>query len=391
MPFYQGLPRITTLLLVSAVLTACGGSGGSSGSARSFSDAAVIATGAFNSAGSASGAVELIDLTRTPLHSSGGYFPVPSSDISVNAYGPHYYRIGRFQFDTVQKVDIGNPGAAEWEFSTLEAGDQASSNPHTLVFVSDTKAYLLRYGSTHAWIVNPSATRESDFKIGELDLSHYNGGDNTVPNMTSGVIVGDRLFIVLQRLNADFSRGNPPYVAVFDVHTDTEIDTGTGTGLPGIQLQSLNPSGIAYHPDVGVLVQGVGDYGFPLNGGIDHIDPDTYAMTQLIDDTADTGAISGMALRDADTAYFISYAGWGDNHVFRFNPLTGEVATDAPVAGALHRNIAALAFSPGGQLWIADATDNDHGIRVVDPATDAEQAFVPTALPPLSLSFIASE
>ncbi len=52
-------------------------------------------------------------------------------------------------------------------------------DPYALVSLSETKAYLLRYGSDKVWVVNPQAENSEDFKIGELDLSGYIPEDNT--------------------------------------------------------------------------------------------------------------------------------------------------------------------------------------------------------------------
>lgn len=54
------------------------------------------------------------------------------------------------------------------------------------------------------------------------------------------MIVGDRLFVVMQRLNL-FQPTRTAYVAVFDVVTDTEVDTGMGgsDGLKGVPLAVL--------------------------------------------------------------------------------------------------------------------------------------------------------
>ena len=96
-----------------------------------------------------------------------------TSDILVKAYGGYYYRLGKYQEDTIMKVSVNAPNSPIWQFTTNDPGE-SDSNPYDLVFVSSTKAYLLRYGADSAWIVNPSvAPQGENFKIGELDLKAY--------------------------------------------------------------------------------------------------------------------------------------------------------------------------------------------------------------------------
>ena len=136
---------------------------------------------------------------------------------------------------TLPRWHVNAPNTPIWHFTTNDSGE-SDSNPYDLVFVNSTKAYLLRYGATKAWIVNPSATTQAGFKIGDLDLKAYADADG-VPEMAKGVIADGKLFIILQRQDDFFCPSNTAYVAVFDVATDTEIDTGMGEGgMKGIPL-----------------------------------------------------------------------------------------------------------------------------------------------------------
>jgi len=78
----------------------------------------------------------------------------------------------------------------------------ATSNPQSLIFASDSKAYIPRFQSTKMWVVNPATTDESGFKLGTVDLSAY-VDDDGLPEMTQGVVVGDKLFLLVQRLDQD--------------------------------------------------------------------------------------------------------------------------------------------------------------------------------------------
>ncbi len=370
-------------LLAGLALAGCGGGGGSDGPAviDTSGDVAVIATAASDFS---SGAVELIDVDKGT--SSGSYHPT-ISDIGVSARGEHYYLYERYNADSVKKVDLSNPGVFEWDYSTNQAGDSESSNPYTLVFASDEKAYLMRYGSAKAWIVDPTARTQGAFKIGELDLSAYIPADSTgVPNMAAGAIVDGKLFIAMQRLDSSYQPTNTGYVAVFDTETDQEIDTGMGeNGLKGIPLIGHNPMAVLYHPDLGLLIQNQGGYTPDYTGGIDVIDPETYAIEQRLDDNAQTGLVGSMVVVDQDTGFYLAYSGWQDIALKAFNPSTGDVGDT--VAGLSGKDLRALALGPQGNLWIGDATSSNPGLRVVEVDSGNQRDFIATTLLPIDIAF----
>lgn len=313
------------------------------------------------------------------------------SDITVSAYGKYFYRMERSQANNVAKFDINEPGTVIWQFST--EGDDTNSNPYGLIFVSSDKAYLLRYGSTKAWIVDPTATDESGFKIGELDLGSYADADG-VPEMTGGVIVDNKLFIILQRLE-NWTATVTPYIAVFDTTTDTEIDTGISNpdGVLGIPLDIRDPLAIQYLAENGrIYVQGVGSY-WPVEytGGIVSIDPDTYTTAMVLDDGTEAdhpyGQISGMAIVSAAKGYFVGYAGWGDNTLYSFDPATGVVGSS--VAGLENKSIAGMEsgvyLDKNDRLWVCNQTDAR--VDILNITDDTIDEGVSTSLNPLKVVF----
>ena len=168
---------------------------------------------------------------------------------------------------------------------------------------------------------------------------------------------------------------------VIDTATDQEIDTQAARGadsgaLKGIPLPIKNLWAIAYDKtNDKIYVQGAGRFpsswtGTPAeySGGIVTIDPDDYKVEMLVDDgDSDThpyGNLSGMTLVSNERGYFISYAGWGDNAIWGFNPTTG-VVDDAPVAAfSGGSGIATIAADSYGKLWVGG---NDT-VTVLDPA-----------------------
>ncbi|MFP4226697.1 MAG: hypothetical protein ACLFRF_08200, partial [Desulfobacterales bacterium] len=147
---------------------------------------AVVATAAadFTSGAHSVISVEPVDGSRTVKNK----LAETGSDITVVAYGEYFYRLERSGAQSITKYHIDAPEEVVWQYST--EGEESESNPYDMIFVNSEKAYVLRYGSSKAWIVNPSAKTEDEFKTGELDLSAYADTDD-VPEMHSGTIVGD--------------------------------------------------------------------------------------------------------------------------------------------------------------------------------------------------------
>jgi len=336
--------------------------------------------------------VDPVDGSRTPqneLNETG-------SDITVAAYGDYFYLIERTGANSITKYPIDAPETVVWQYSTQ--GDESGSNPYDLIFANSKKAYLLRYGSTKAWIVNPSAGTQAGFKLGELDLGAYADTDGT-PGMVSGTMVGDRLFVLLQRV--DYSQYpdteySTPYVAVFDTATNTEIDTGRGGAMKGIEIPEITNTGFIQYLEANdtLYVQGVGDYDASTDaakGGIVSLDPDTYETRVILTDENDGyGAVSGMGVVSETKGYFIGYAGWGDNTLYSFDPSCG--CSIKAVPGLENKGLSGMEkgiySDKNGLVWICNQTDAR--VDILDPTDDTIVDSVSTSLNPLKVAFTGS-
>ena len=312
------------------------------------------------------------------------------SDITIAAYGSHFYRIERaFSGNSITKFSSSEPQTPIWQYSTNDAGSAVLSNPHDMVFVSETKAYVLRYGSNKMWIVDPSAATEDKFKVGEIDLSSYDDADG-VPEMDSGVVVDGQLYITLQRLD-NFAVTQNPYIAIIDVITDEEVDANiAGDSLKGIPLQTRNPTNIVYEPVSNtIFVQGSGSF-FPVEytGGIEKVDLDSLSATVVLDDGDDFdhpyGLITELAAVSDTILYFVGYAGFTDNTLYRLDLSTAEI-TATTVTSLINGQIANLTVDSDGLLWVGDSANAT--VRIIDPQTDTEVDALFTSLNPEKVVF----
>jgi len=340
--------------------------------------------------GFTSAVVDIIE-TTAPFTSEGNFNP-GVSDTIVRAFEDNYYVIRRFMSDSITAYNIADPTTPLYEFSTNSDSEDASSNPHDLIFLNAEKAYLLRYGSPIMWVVNPSATTIEEFMLSEIDLSAFDA--DGVPEATRGVIVGDNLFIIMQRLEG-FAPTQPGFVAVVDTATDTLIDPGTNDALPGIELPAFNPADVSVDDSTGtIFISAFGDFGAfdgsrppALTGGVVALDSADFSAVQLIDDNDGTGRINNVEVTSASRGYIVTEESFGTASLDQFNPVTGQIEA-LGIAGLSDVDIRDLAVGPQGNLWIAVADPVSPRVVVINPADNSVVSDgIPTTQNPTSLAF----
>ena len=340
--------------------------------------------------GFTSAVVDIIE-TTAPFTSEGNFNP-GVSDTIVRAFEDNYYVIRRFMSDSITAYNIADPTTPLYEFSTNSDSEEASSNPHDLIFLNAEKAYLLRYGSPIMWVVNPSATTIEEFMLSEIDLSAFDA--DGVPEATRGVIVGDNLFIIMQRLEG-FAPTQPGFVAVVDTATDTLIDPGTNDALPGIELPAFNPADVSVDDSTGtIFISAFGDFGAfdgsrppALTGGVVALDSADFSAVQLIDDNDGTGRINNVEVTSASRGYIVTEESFGAASLDQFNPVTGQIEA-LGIAGLSDVDIRDLAVGPQGNLWIAVADPVSPRVVVINPADNSVVSDgIPTTQNPTSLAF----
>ncbi len=409
--------RIATLVLITSTVAAC---------SSSSDDGAAMVGCAMLDTGESTGA-KMVVATRAGDYTSGqtetialdgcavsdGAYEATGSDIRVSSNGSDVYQLGRSSLDNITKYNIAGSNDPLYQYSVADANamEGEGANPYQLIFVSDTKAYLIRYDSAKMWIVNPSAQSEEEYKLGELDLSAYDSLDIT-PEANGAVLVGTRLYILMERQERrsqfDWVVERTGYVAVFDTDTDEEVDTGKGAAdnLKGIPLAVTNPNNIQYSAademiyligrgnNFGTEEEGVNRY----TGGIESIDPTSFDTALVYDDgTEETnnGFVVDLVVVSATQAFVTTTNGWQSNSVYSFNMLTntlGESALSGSIADGSSvafsdMDITTLVAAPGDSLMVGIGGDNP-GFSVLN-ATDGSSmaAFVPTLLVPINAVF----
>ena len=330
-----------------------------------------------------------------------GSYAATGSDIQVNTDGESVYQIGRFSLDNITKYSVDDTSAPIYQYSVVDqdAIEGEGANPYQIVFVNDTKAYVIRYGSPRIWIINPSAQSEEEFKTGELNIGAYDS--DITPEANGAVLVDGKMFVLMERLERPaFAVNKVGYVAVFDTVTDEEIDTGMGTadGLNGIPLGVQNPTALQYSASDDMIyligrgnsfadaAEGLERY----TGGIEVIDPDTYLRETILDDgteESNEGFINNLLVVDGTRAFVTTSTGFQNNTLRSFNPVTG-LLDETPVDSLSGLDITTTALGPLNRLWVGLGGDTP-GFRLLDPQDGSDlQTEISTELVPLNVVFV---
>ncbi|MGC8119806.1 hypothetical protein [Marinobacter sp. VGCF2001] len=343
-----------------------------------------------------SGGVNYVNLDSASYDIMGPYHETGSDIAVVGGQGFHYL-LGRYNLDNISKIDMANYAQKTWdEFSVIPEGEQNTGNPYNLITVNDQKAYLIRYNSDKISIVNPSARNEAEFftDTPPLKLSDYVPASSAgqVPQISSAALADNKLFVTLQRLDENYEPNNTGYVAVFDVSTNEEIDTGKGAddNLKGIPLEGTNPADIQYHEGIGLVVKNLGTNFSTYGNGtsVDIIDSN-YNVTSMIQPTADKGQIKDLVIISATEGYLINLTDYQNTAVQRFDPSVGRDSFKT-IADLSKGDFRDIELSPKGNLWVADANTASPGIRILRPSDDTQIKFVdsPRGLLPNDIAFV---
>lgn len=228
---------------------------------------------------------------------------VDKSDYIVESYGNSVYHIGRFQVDEISKYNAEvNLTDAVWQYSAnapVDQGDTDSANVHAFIQESATKAYVLRYGSTLVWQVNPQATSEENFVTDTIDLAAYTVEGAPAPRAHAAAIANGRLYIALQRLDSSW-QPQQPYIAVINTADNTEIDTAPDSdGLKGVALNTRNPNSVQIQGDY-LYIQGRGAYNAESHGSIDRVNLTDFSVEAITDDSTFSYMNANLDDDDAD-------------------------------------------------------------------------------------------
>jgi hypothetical protein len=358
--------RITTIICLAFALRL-----GLAGGAHAAGEFAFVTTTDFST-----GSASVIDLATRAVQ-----LDVASihSDAVARYYGGLIYVVNRTPADNIQILDPQNGFATVRQFSTGNG-----SNPHDIVVVSPTMAYVTRYDTAVLWKMNPA----TGTMTGSISLATLADADG-IPEMDQMGRIGNRLFVGVQRLDrANFYQPTgASYLAVIDITTDTLVDTDPGTsGTQPITLPAANPfSEVWLDLFSGTLtVACVGFFGLQ-DGGLARVDPYALAPAGVgFSETAAGGDVLDAVIVSPTLGFAIVSTPSFVTNLVTFDPQTGVKLATIYAPGDYVLND--VESAPTGEIYLADRTPTNPGLRVYDGATAALVAGpIDVGLPPFDI------
>ncbi len=304
------------------------------------------------------------------------------SDAIARVYDGLVYVVNRLYADNVQVLDPAQDFATLRQFSV-----GPGTNPKDIAFVSSTRAYVSRYETPWLLEVDPTTGAVVD----SVDLSVFADGDG-LPESAAMVVVGERLFVAIQRIDRDYywQPVAPSWLAVVDTETNTLVDVDPGTaGTQGIELTSTNPyTDILIGEDGTTLYVGESGGWTSLDGGIEAVDTTTLtALGHVITEAELGGDLEDFTLPfegRGHAAISVSSPSW-ESFCVAFDWDAGELIGTVWRTGEW--SVPDVELHPGtGQLFVADRTYAAPGVRVFDAATGTQLAgLLGVGLPPHDL------
>jgi hypothetical protein len=300
------------------------------------------------------------------------------SDAVVRQYNGWLYVLNRFLGDNIQVLDPAANFATRLQCLTGER-----TNPQDIAFVAPDKAYVTLYDQRDLLIVNPAAGACREFIRGRIDLGSL-ADDDGIPEMSQMAVIGERLYVSLQRLGRrDFFRPVlPGALAIIDTNTDRLIDSIELSGTnPFAQSKGLTVAGGR------IVVAQAGELGV-LDGGIENVDaargvPEGFFITE-----AELGGdMSDFVLVGPQHGYaVISDISTFANRLVAFDAATHEVTVTLAMEGGF---ISDIELNDRGELFVADRTARRPGVRVLRANDGAHLAGpIDVGLPPFDIVFL---
>ncbi|MCP3978549.1 MAG: hypothetical protein GY716_04330 [bacterium] len=263
----------------------------------------------------------------------------------------------------------------------------AGSAPRDILVVDAGSAYVSRSADNLLYEVDPATGDLLD----TVDLGDLADADG-VPDMSMMALDGRRLFVQLQRLDAEGIAVPPSYLAVVDVDTNQLIDADPERkGVQGIALTGSIPAHKMQIEGRRLYVSEPGTF-HDGTGGIDEIDLDSLTALGYLTSEAQLALnITGFVLTSPVKGYALTHTDLLlSSHLQPFNRADGSILK--PELDVTFAQVDSLAHDPAtDQLFFLDHDIN--GVRVFDATTQVELTTTPigTGGDPVDLVILRDE
>jgi len=308
------------------------------------------------------------------------------SDAVARHHGGLIYIVNRLYADNIQVLDPEQDFATVIQFSV-----GPGSNPQDIAVVSPDRAYVSRYESVWLYEVDPVAGAVVD----SIDLSGFADADG-IPDMAEMALVGDLLFVAVQRLDRDnfWLPVFPSYLVVIDTNTNELVDANpVAPGVQGIELTGLNPtSEIQVDEEAGIIYVGESGRWNVSDGGVDAVDAVGLTALGFVTTEGQLGGDVGdftLPVNGRGHAVLsVSTPGW-ESYCVSFDWTNGDLIDEVWRPGDF--SVEDIEVHPGtAQLFLCDRTYTGPGVRVFSAVDGAQLTTAPldVGLPPFDLVIV---
>ncbi len=297
------------------------------------------------------------------------------ADPVARVFGRRVFVVNRFGSDNVQVLD------ASGGFRTVvQCSTGNGSNPQDIAFRNGTQAYVPLLARPWLLRVNPRPSPDChDFIQGQIDLRPYADSDGS-PEANQAVVVGDRLFVTLERLQ-NFAPVRNGLLLVIDTRTDSIAGE--------VELSGANPFGMTK----GLTVRGdwlfvaeVGQFGV-ADGGIEAVNLHTLEPSGILLTEEELGGdVTDFVFVNSDEGYAIVSLPDFSTALVRFS-LERRRRLDVVLRGD---GLSDIELASNGLLFLTDRNLRKPGVRIFRASDAQEVTLAPlqTGLPPFDLVFL---
>ncbi len=308
------------------------------------------------------------------------------SDAVARYHDGLFYVVGRGGANHIQILD---PAAGYQTIRQFSLG--AGMNPQDIAFDEQGDAYVSCYDTAVLLKVDV----ENGVVLDSFSTAAFADADG-LPETGWMLAVDDLLYVTCQRLDRNnwYLPVGGSCLAVFDMIAEAWVDVNLGSpGLDGILLTGQNPwCKLELAPDRTRLRAGCNGWYGVADGGVEIVDLAAgvslgYEVTEsaLGGDVLDFSTVNGSRafVIVSDASFFTS--------VRSYDPSTGgDVTVVASASAYVHVDVV---FDGESQLYLADRTLGNDGLRVFDAFTGVELTSAPVyvGLPPAYIALPVNE
>ncbi|AXX16613.1 YncE family protein [Leptospira borgpetersenii] len=302
------------------------------------------------------------------LYSYPGLTPIHSDAVARFGIG-RVYVLNRLNRDSIQVLE---PNYGFITVSELSLGLRV--NPVDMEFASASKAYVSLYGSSRLLIVDPTYMTI----IGSIDLGSYaepvslGAVPDGIPEMNGLKIVGDSLFVCVQRLDRNDPSGYfPPNTTSLLLEIDIATDRVIGVYTFPSSNPVSKPQLVDLFGEPHLVVATPARMGFQsrIDGGVSafRLSTRSFVSRFLYSESVAGGDILSVQVK-SDTVGYVSVLDSGFTKTLQvFNPSTGEkISTLLTIPSSYDASLSSILLASDKILYVGNTQFQQPGVTMFD-------------------------